>query len=55
MNKHLCTTNAIADAGLPRFYRDRLPFHRDKLSWLKHLISLQTFTDKSVQVVLADN
>ena len=46
----LCTTNAIANAGLPRFHRDRFPIHRDKLCWLKQLKSLYTFTDTSGQV-----
>ena len=42
------STNAIANAGLSRF-------HRDRLCSLKHLESLHTFPDKSGQVVLADS
>ncbi len=36
-------TNALSIAGLPRF-------HRDRQCSVKHLKSLHTFTDKSVQV-----
>ena len=49
------STNAIANAGLSRF-------HRDRLCSLKHLNSLHTFPEKSGQVpdssgqdVLADS
>ena len=49
------STNAIANAGLSRF-------HRDRLCSLKHLKSLHTFPEKSGQVpdssgqdVLADS
>ena len=48
-------TNEIADAGMPRF-------HRDRQCSLKHLKTLNTFTEKSGQVpeksgqdVLADS
>ena len=47
-NKKPLLTNAIANAGMPRF-------HRDRLCSLKHLKSLHTFPDKSGQVVLADS
>ena len=43
MNKKRLLTNAIANAGMSRF-------HRDRLCSLKHLKSLHTFTDKSVKM-----
>jgi hypothetical protein len=43
MNEKLRPINALANAGMSRF-------HRDRLCSLKHLKSLHTFTDKSGQV-----
>jgi hypothetical protein len=48
LKETLVVTNAIANAGLPRF-------HRDRQCLLKHLKSLHTFPEKSGQVVLADS
>ena len=44
----MAVTNAIENAGMPQF-------HRDRLCSLKHLKSLHTFPEKSGQVVLADS